>query len=61
MVTVSTGAPGSWQPVFQDDLCNYGNWNLHVLNVRTRYLRFTREMGGNFGEVVVSTNGWVNH
>ena len=60
LVTVSTGSPGHWQPVFQDDMRNYGNWNLHVLNVNTRYLRFTRDMGGNFGEVAIYTNAWLN-
>jgi hypothetical protein len=60
LVTVSSGSPGHWQPLFDDDMRNFGTWNLHVLNVRTRYLRFTRDMGGNFAEVAVYTNTWVN-
>ena len=60
-VTVSTGFPGHWQPVFQDDLRNYGTWNAHLVNLRTRYLRVTRaDTGGNIAEIAVYTNAWVN-
>jgi hypothetical protein len=61
LVTVSTGTPGNWQPLFTDDMRNWATWNLHVLNVRTRYIQITREdEGGNFGEVAVFTNPWLN-
>ncbi len=29
MVTVSSGTPGHWQPLFDDDMRNFGSWNLH--------------------------------
>ena len=61
LVTFFTGYPGNWQPVFQDGLNNYDTWNLHVINLRTRYLRLTRnDEGGNIGEIAVYTNAWIN-
>lgn len=60
-VTLFTGYPGNWQPVFQDELNHYNTWNQHVINLRTRYLRLTRnDEGGNIGEIAVYTNAWIN-
>ena len=61
LVTIFTGYPGNWQPVFQDGLTSYDSWNQHVINLRTRYLRLTRnDEGGNIGEIAVYTNAWLN-
>ena len=61
LVTISTGYPDNWQPVFQDGLTSYDSWNQHAINLRTRYLRLTRnDEGGNIGEIAVYTNAWLN-
>ena len=42
LLTISAGSPGKWTPVATDPLKGYQSWNSHVLNTKTRYLRFTR-------------------
>ena len=53
-VTISTGAPGAWTPLFTDPLGNYDAWNEHVVNASTRYLRVTRaSSSANLNEIVI--------
>lgn len=51
--TVSYGTPGNWTILFTDDCGTYLNWKQHIVNVSTRYLRFTRDGGANVSEVVL--------
>jgi len=39
--TISTGEPGNWLPVCDDDLSRYGVWSGHAVNQTTRYIRVT--------------------
>jgi len=51
---MEVGSPGNWTQVDTDSLGKYLNWNMHVINASTRYVRFTRTSGGaNFSEVVL--------
>jgi hypothetical protein len=53
-VTVSTGLPFEWSPLFTDAMTRYNQWSNHVVTVRTRYLRVTLAgQGGGPKELVV--------
>lgn len=53
-LTIASGSPGNWTQVKVDPLDKYMTWNMHVVNISTRYLRFTRANGAsNFSEVVI--------
>ncbi|GHB93430.1 hypothetical protein [Cerasicoccus arenae] len=53
-LTISTGTPGSWTVLKVDELERFESWKMHVVDLDTRYLRFTRADGqANFSEVVL--------
>lgn len=53
-LTISTGTPGSWTPLFTDSLGNYNAWNAHAVTVTTRYVRVTKAgQSSNVGEIVL--------
>jgi hypothetical protein len=39
---ISTGTPGNWTVKATDPMKGYQSWNSHVINTKTRYVRFTR-------------------
>ncbi len=53
-LVVESGEPGNWTLLFVEPLNSYKSWKQHVVNVNTRYLRFSKSSAGaNFSEVVV--------
>ncbi len=53
-VSVSAGEPDNWRKLFEDPLNGYQDWNAHVVNVKTRYLKITlHEPGSNISELVL--------
>jgi hypothetical protein len=37
-LTIETGTPAKWEPLFADPLTSYQKWNRHPVDVSTRYL-----------------------
>lgn len=51
---IESGSPGNWTPVAVESLSAYMSWKMHVVDLSTRYVRFTRVNGSsNFSEVVL--------
>jgi hypothetical protein len=53
-LTISVGTPGSWTPLFVDDMTAYNSWREHVVTTSTRYIRVTRNAtSANVNEIVI--------
>ena len=53
-VNIEYGEPGNWQFLLSDPLDSYKNWELHNVDIFTRYLRFTLTDGAaHFAELVL--------
>lgn len=51
--TISAGLPFKWDPLFTDSLKKYKNWNPHIVNVETRYIRVTLTNSIGPNEIVI--------
>ena len=53
-IKISIGSPGNWSVLITDSLKNYNNWNAHIINEETQYLRITKESSNaNFNEIIL--------
>ncbi len=53
-IHVSTGQPGQWEPLLTDDGVGYKTWKDHDVDVKTRYVRVTKDgPGGLFHELAL--------